>query len=176
MAAGDVKLSYVASGAFDVTHLHSLAASQTWIAGWASALIDNTSNKYLDYMISGLFKAAASANAIGTIRVYVVSMIDDATWPSDKDTAFPGTEGALAVAIDFLNSVGRLGAVVNASAATANQIYSFGKFSVANLFGGVCPPKFCLYVTGNIATTTAAQFAANTNIISYAATFNNVAA
>ena len=176
MAAGDVKIAYGSSASFDVTHLHSLAASQTWIAGWASALVDNTTNKYDDYFISGLFKSAASANQIGVIRIYVVAMISDTVWPGDKDTTIPGTEGAFAAAADMRDNDFRLGAVVNASAATASQSYSFGPFSVANLFGGECPAKFCIYITGNIATTTAAQFAADTNIVTYKGLYNNVAA
>jgi hypothetical protein len=176
MAIGDVKLGYAASAPFTVTNLHSLPASQTWVAGWESNLVDNTTNLYLDYLISGLLKAAASNNQVGTIRVYVVAMNADATWPTDKDNGFDGTESTEAIAADLLNAVGKLAAVIQASAATASQLYSFGPFSVASLFGGVCPAKFVVYITGNIATTTAAQFAADTNVVTYKGIYNTVAA
>jgi hypothetical protein len=176
MAAGDVKIAYAASASFTVTNLHALAASATWVAGWESNLVDNTTNLYEDYLISGLLKAAAANNAVGTVRVYIVAMNADATWPSDKDTAFDGTESAEAIATDLRDAVGKLGCVVNASAATANQIYSFGPFSVASLFGGVCPAKFVVYITGNIATSTNAQFATDTNIVTYKGIYHTVAA
>jgi hypothetical protein len=175
MAAGDIKIAYAASASFTVTNLHGLLASQTFIAGWESNSVDNTTNLYTDYLISGLLKAATDNNQIGTVRVYVVAMNADATWPSDKDTAFDGTESAEAIAADLRDAVCKLGCVINASAATASQIYSFGPFSVANLFGGVCPAKFVIYITGNIATTTADQFAADTNIVTYKGVYNTVA-
>ena len=54
MAAGDVKLAYAASANQTVTNLHSLASSQTWVAGWESGLIDNTTNLYEDYRVTAM--------------------------------------------------------------------------------------------------------------------------
>lgn len=175
MAAGDCKIAYAASASFTVTNLHALAASQTWIAGWESNLVDNTTNLYEDYLISGLLKAAAANNQIGTVRVYAVAMNADATWPVDMTNGFDGTESAEAIAVDLRDAVCKLGVVVNASAATASQLYPFGPFSVANLFGGICPAKFLIYITGNIATTTAAQFHTDTNIVTYKGVYHTLA-
>ena len=171
MAAGDVKIAYGASASFTVTNLHSLAASATWIAGWESNSVDNTSNLYTDYLISGLVKTAASNNQAGQVRVYVVAMIADATWPD----AFDGTESTESVAAAVRDAVCKLGAVVQVTA-DASASYPFGPFSVASLFGGVCPAKFVVYITGNAATSTNAQFAADTNIVTYKGIYSTVAA
>jgi hypothetical protein len=173
MAAGDVKLRYGASASFTVTNLHSLAASQGYLIGWESNLVDNTTDLYTDYLISGLVKTAASNNQAGQVQVYVVGMIADAVWPAP----FDGTESAaedtgLAGQRD---GVCRLGAVLTVTNA-ASTSYAFGPFSVAALFGGVCPAKFVVWITGNAATTTQAQFAADTNIVTYKGVYFNVAA
>lgn len=82
------KLAYAASSNLTVTNLGALPTSSTWVAGWASAAVDNTSNLYLDYSISGKIVVGNSATA-GQIRIYAVPMIDDSTWPD----VFAGTEG-----------------------------------------------------------------------------------
>lgn len=166
----DRKLEYAAEAALTVTNLHSLAASATWVAGWESAVVDNTTNKYLDYIVSGLFKTAAANNQVGTIFVYVVPMISESVYPD----VFDGTESAEAISLtNVRDSICKLGAVISVTA-TASLSYPFC-FNVASLFGGICPPKFVLFVTGNAATTTAAQFAADTNIITVKGVYETVA-
>jgi len=170
MASGDVKLTYAASGSLDVTNLHSLASSQTWVAGWESALIDNTTNLYEDILISGLFKTAAANNQVGEIRVYVVAMIGDAVWPD----VFDGTESVETISLtNVRDAVCRLGAVIPVTI-TASLSYPFGPFSVANLFGGLCPAKFVIFVTGNATTTNTAQLAADTNIVTQKGVYHTV--
>ena len=142
MAAGDVKIAYAASADLVVTNLASLASSATWVAGWESALIDNTANLYLDYFISGKI-VVGNGPTIGQIRVYVVAMLDDATWPD----VFDGTESAETVTTTIIrDNVCKLGAVLS-NDATASATYYFGPFSVANLFGGKCPAKFVVFIT-----------------------------
>ena|SRR3990172_1425537 len=174
MAAGDVKLVYAASSNLDVTNLHGLASSQTWIAGWESALIDNTTLRYLDYLISGKFVVEGASNQAGEIRVYAVAMLDDSTWPD----VFDGTES-----VETITSTGiRDGIckliipvlVTNAAGAT----YYFGPESVASCFGGRCPAKFVLFVTGNPTTTTTAglESTGTPNQITIKGVYENVAA
>lgn len=83
------KLAYAASSNLDVTSLASIVSSSTWLGGWASEAVDNTSNLYLDYSISGKIAVGNSATA-GQIRIYAVPMIDDSTWPD----VFGGTQAA----------------------------------------------------------------------------------
>ena len=170
MAAGDVKSAYAASASLVVTNLHSLPASQTWIAGWESAMIDNTANLYLDYLISGLFKTAAANNQVGEVRVYIVAMIADAVWPD----VFDGTESVETISlVNVRDAIAKMGAVLSVTAG-ASLSYPFGPFSVAALFGGVCPAKFVVFVAGNATTVATAQFAADTNIVTIKGVYNTV--
>lgn len=154
-----VTQEYAASSNLTVTNLHSLASSQTWIGGWESALVDNTTLKYLDYLVSCKFTMAAANNQAGEIRVYIAAMLDDSTWPdvldgTESTEAFTDTEEAAAAL--------RLGAVITVDT-TASAVLYAQPFSVAALFGGVCPAKFVVFITGNGTTTTTAQFAASGN-------------
>jgi hypothetical protein len=138
-------LNYIASSGLTIS-LNSLGSSSTWLSGRQATAVDNTSNKYLDYHLSGQVKVGTPTGTTGEIRIYVVSMIDDSTWP---DT-FGATDAAVTV-----TSVGvgqgflKLAATMAVDATTTGRVYPFGKVSVASLFGGVCPPKFTVFVTHN---------------------------
>ena len=145
----DIKLAYAASADQTVTNLNGLAASATWVAGWESGAIDNTTNKYLDYLISGKITVESAGLAAGEIRVYCVGMLDDSNWPD----VFDGTESAETITdTEIRDSICKLGAVITTDT-TASRVYNFGPFSVANLFGGVCPAKFVLFITQSTGTT-----------------------
>lgn len=168
MAAGDVRLSYVASSALTVTNLHSIATSATWVAGWESAEIDNSTNKYLDYLISGKLVLGNSATA-GEIRVYVVAKIDDAEWPD----VFDGTESTETWTTTTIRDAAAKLAFSTATRADpgTDDTYPIGPFSVAALFGGVCPEKFVLFVTHS----TGVNLASSGNEIHHKAVYANVA-
>ncbi len=94
--AGAILLDYAAAADFTVTNLHSLASSQSFIAGWNSASIDNSSNEYEDYLIGGTFTTHASNRQAGTIIVGVIGALKDTpVWPTVASGTV-GTEGALA--------------------------------------------------------------------------------
>jgi hypothetical protein len=169
MAAGDIKIAYGSSVDLTVTSLHSLAASATYVGGWESAVIDNTSDLFDDFIISGLVKTAASNNQIGSVFVYVVPMIADDVWPD----VFDGTESAESwTSVGVRDAIAKLGAVI-AVTADASRSYSFA-FSVLGKLGFV-PPKFALFISGNAATSTNAQFAADTNIVTKQGIYHTVA-
>jgi hypothetical protein len=141
------------------------------VAGWESNAVDNTSNLYQDYLISGLVKTAASNNQVGSVLVYIVALIADAVWPG----VFDGTESAETISLaGQRDAVCKLGAMISVTNAASTE-YAFGPFSVASLFGGVCPSKFVVFITGNATTTTTAQFAADTNIVTYKGVYSTVA-
>lgn len=144
----DIKAKYVASSAVTVTALNAgTASSATWTAGWESPIIDNSSNLYLDYLVSGKIVMGNSATA-GEVRIYIAAMNDDAEWPAPLD----GTESEPE---DFSVAVLRDSALIlGKSFATradpgADDTYYFAPFSVASLFGGVCPEKFIIFLTHN---------------------------
>lgn len=151
MAAGDVKLAYAASANQTVTALDGLASSSTHVSGWESAEIDNTSNLYLDYLVSGKVTVESSGLSAGEIRVWIVPRIDDSTYPG----GFDGTASAETTPLDDANGTmagAVLGKVIQTDT-TASQVYYIAPFSVAALFGGMCPAKFVIFVTQSTGTT-----------------------
>src|SRR5262245_22774423 len=75
-AAGDVKIAYATSSSITVTNLNSLASSSTWVAGWESGAIDNSSNLYLDFVVNAQVRVAAAGLSAGEIRMYLVAEMD----------------------------------------------------------------------------------------------------
>jgi hypothetical protein len=70
----------------------------------------------------------------------------DDGWPD----VFDGTDSAETVtSAGAASGYLKLGAVMNVDATTSDVAYAFGPFSVASLFGGVCPRKFVIFVTHN---------------------------
>jgi len=155
-----ITTEYAASSNLTVTNLHSLPTSSTWVTGWESALIDNTSNKYDDYLITAKITVAAAGLSAGEIRIYVVAMLDDSTWPG----GFDGTESTETTPLDDVNGT-QSGAALGAVAVTdttASQVYYFKPFSVKSLFGSL-PPKFLIFITHS----TGANLAASGNQVTY---------
>lgn len=165
--AGDIKLQYVASVAMTVTNLHSLASSQDWLTGWSSASVANTTNEYLDYMVSGTFTTHASNRQAGVINVYVLAALNDTpTWTATA-TGTIGTEGALSFTdAEERDSLGRLVASIVVDN-TASAVYAFPPTAIAQLFGGMIPTHFAFYVSQNCSTTTTAGLAAAGSAIYY---------
>ena len=145
MASGDVKLAFAASSNLDVTNLNSLAASATWVAGWESALVDNSANLYEDYLLSGKITVGGAPTA-GQVRIYVVALLDDATWPD----VFDGTQSAETITSALIGAGFMALAEVFSPDTSASAVYFFGPVSVANLFGGICPLKFVMFITHSL--------------------------
>jgi hypothetical protein len=138
-----IKIAYAASSALDVTNLASIATSSTWVGGWESPTVDNTSNLYVDYLVSGKIALGNSATA-GQIRVYIVAMTDDSEWPDVID----GTQSTETwTTTTIRDGAARLGFAVDTRADPGtDDVYFIGPFSVAALFGGICPAKFAIFV------------------------------
>lgn len=138
-------LGYVASSALTIT-LASLGSSSTWLAGRESTAVDNSTNKYLDYLLAGIVTVGTTPTASTEIRIHVVAMRDDSTWPD----VFDGTDSAETVTSAGVGSgFLKLAAVMLVDATTSDRGYWFGPVSVAALFGGVCPRKFVVFVSHN---------------------------
>ena len=144
MATGDVKLVYPASVPVTIT-LASLATDADLLAGRESDLIDNTTNKYSDYSLRGFITVGTSPTTAKEIRVYVVAIMEDATWPD----VFDGTDSA-----ETVSGVGTRDSLCNyartiPTIGTSNLAYYFDCGSIAALFGGNLPSKFVVFVTHN---------------------------
>lgn len=142
MAAGDTKIAYALSSNLTIT-LASLASDTNLLAGRESTAVDNTTNLYVDYLLSGKVTTGTSPTASRIIEIHVIGLLDDSTYPdvfdgtdSDETISGSGTKGAiarLAASIDTVN--------------TSDKTYYFGPVSVAALFGGALPKKFVVFAT-----------------------------
>jgi hypothetical protein len=142
-----VKISYGTSTALN-NAVASLGTSSTWVAGYESEVIDNTSNLYVDYSIEGFYTVGTTPTNPSEIRIYVVASFDGTNWPD----VFDGTTGAETVTSEGIrDGYAKLAAVLRNDSTTSNRAYPFS-FTVASLFGGVCPPKFVLFTTQNTGT------------------------
>ena len=145
-----VKLAYASSSDLTVTNLNSLAASQTWIAGWESGAIDNTSNLYLDYRVTAKITVESANLQAGEIRMYLVGPLDDTNWPAP----FDGTESAEDIGdTEVRDAICRL-AALTVTDTGASEVYYLDCPSAAAVFGGNLPKKFVIFITHNTATTT----------------------
>ena len=138
----DLKLSYPAASDLTIT-LASLGSDTNLLTGRESATIDNSSNLYLDDLISGKITTGTSPTAARSIEVWAIGSWDGTNWPDVMD----GTEsGETITSADIKASVCRFVAAM-ATANTSDRTYHFGPVSIAAAFGGTLPPKFVLFVT-----------------------------
>lgn len=145
---GAVTQTYRASSNLTVTNLHSIATSSTWVAGWVSGTIDNTSNLDLDITVSGKITLGNSATA-GEIRLYAFAMLDDSTWPDLLSAGTEGTEGTGTVHTTTIRDATMV--LVTAFATRADpgtdDNYSIPQCSLRGAFGGFLPAKCVLFLT-----------------------------
>lgn len=138
-------VNYAASAAI-ACGVASLATSSTFVAGRESDVVDNTTNKYLDALLSGKVTVGTTPTVNTQILVYVFGLVDDTEYPDVMD----GTDSA-----ETLTSVGvgqgflKLAATLAVDSTTSDRTYPFGPISVAALFGGILPKKWGCFVTHN---------------------------
>ena len=130
--------------------LAGLATSSTLVAGVTSATVDNTVNRFADYLVNGqITTSATTPTANTTIVVYVFAALSVRngvyTYPVATSTAVTDTPAAATFTANQIGNL-KLGAV-SAVDALASTTYSFGPFSIAQLFGGIVPPRWGLFVT-----------------------------
>lgn len=145
-----IKIEYGTTANLTITSLDSLAASSTHLSGAESAAIDNTSNKYVDYLLSGKIKAGAANAQVGRIDINVVGLLDDSTFPDTLD----GTDSAESITSDGVKKgICKLAKSISTEAVN-DRVYYFGPISVAELFGGRMPRKFVVFITQTAHTST----------------------
>lgn len=153
--AGDIKLKYGTSlssfGA--LTALHSLASSTTNLAGWTTAVQDNTTNVYLDVLIAAQFTTSASATTAGkSIKVYAYATPDASASMSAgvPDLFSSGTEGSVGTATvhdeEQRDAGMRLLWAGVVDAGGSNEVFVMPPTSLAAAFGGIVPPYWALWV------------------------------
>jgi hypothetical protein len=127
--------------------LANLGSSTTFLAGRESTQIDNTTNKFIDCSVSGFISVGTTPTANTTITVYV--------WGADTSLAttaldvLDGTDSAETLTNTGILNALRFGASIAVPAATSDLQYIVLPFSVAQLFGGVMPKFWGLFVSHN---------------------------
>jgi hypothetical protein len=144
--------------------LSALASSATFVAGRESSQVDNTTNKYVDVLVSGSVSVGTTPTANTSILVYVYGA--DTSLATTAIDVLDGTDSAETLTnVGILNAL-RLGASINVPAATTDVQYFVLPFSVAALFGGVVPKFWGLYVAQNTGVALRTN-AINTNSFEY---------
>lgn len=129
--------------------LANLGSSSTFVAGRESTQVDNTSNKFVDVLVSGTVSVGTTPTANTVIGIYVYGA--DSSLATTAIDVLDGTDSA-----ETLTNVGilaalKIGATIAVPANTSDVQYFVLPFSVAALFGGVMPKFWGLFVSHNTA-------------------------
>lgn len=162
MATTSINYGSNTSITFDVS---SLGASSTFLSGRESTQIDNTSNKYNDYIVTcdGITGNTGSAPTVGQ-QIQLYAWGSDVSLATTAIDALDGTDSAASLGhVSVLQSL-RLVAAPTVTVATAGLKYYIMPFSIAALFNDVVPKFWGLYLAHNH---TAALAASQSGIWSY---------
>lgn len=137
----DYKLKYASSATLTIT-LASLATSATRVAGRESTAVDNTSNLYIDALLSGKITTGTTPSAGKQIDIWV--------YCDDGNDAYPGVLDGTDSDETITSERIRNGSMALAKSleidATDDRTYFFRGISVASLFGGIMPRKWGVFV------------------------------
>ena len=138
--------STTATTALSIT-IVSLATSATLVTGRQSAVIDNSSNQFVDYQIMGQITTGTTPTA-GTIALYAFSLLSRTAsanvWPQAGATALVTTDAAATWDAEQLAGQPLVWSIANNT--TSNRAYAINIKSVAALFGGTLPIGFGFYL------------------------------
>ena len=122
----------------------SLASDTNLLAGYESAVIDNTSDGFDDIILSGKATTGTNPTASRQIEVWAVAW-DSNAWPD----VFDGTTGAETItSADIKTALCKCVAIMPTNN-TSDRTYSFTGVSARQVFGGVLPSKFVLFTAHN---------------------------
>ncbi len=128
-----------------VTNLQSLASSSTFLSGWTSAWIDNTTTLALDYLVTANIAAGTTPTA-GSVRVYAYCQHSDgSTAPDLFSSGTEGTEGTATITDTEQLDASFVLLWSSSIDTTTNDNYTMPARSIAAAFGQV-PRKFALFI------------------------------
>ena len=141
-----VNIGYSASTALTISP-ENVASSSGFTAGVESAVVDNTTNKYVDALLSGFWTCGTTPTTNTQCLIYVGGVFDQTpTYPDVFDgTASAETLTSAGVGRGFL----KLAAVLDVDSTTSDRKYNYGPVSVAQLFGGTMPTHWFVFITHN---------------------------
>jgi len=139
----DVLTKYAASTTLTAS-LASLASDTNLLAGLESSVIDNSTNGYEDYLISGKITTGTSPTTARQIEVWAVGW-DGNGYPD----VFDGTSSTETItSTDIKNSICKPIAIMSTNN-TSDRTYWFTGVSLKTAFSGVLPSKAVLFVVHN---------------------------
>ncbi len=148
----DVNVKYGSVQTMTVTNLHSLASSAT--VGWQSAVVDNSSNLYLDALVQVVLDFANTAPANDQAAyVYAYSGLE-----TSYTNPCSGSEAGVTLVAPF--QVSLIGVI---HYTTQNEVAESQAMSVAAAFGGILPTKWGLVIINY----SGAALAASANIVKW---------
>lgn len=172
-ATGDILSTYAAASTLTQTGLDGITSSPTWIAGWGSATIDNSSVKYTDYAVNAVLQAESAGLTAGQARLYLVPELNDSAYPDCLSSGTEGAEGAVTMHdVATRDAVAFLLAWTDTDT-TASQFYYLMCPSIRQVLGYV-PRKFFLFITHSMVA--ALETTGDPNQVYVAGRYDNVAA
>lgn len=141
----DVKVAYGSSASYTIT-LASLATSSTLLDGRESDYVSNTTNLYLDYLVSGYITSGTTPTANTRVELFSYGSINDSfEYPDSLD----GADSAESMSNDYTKSSGLKCLTVIMIVVTTNMVYSIAPVSLAALYSGSIPKRHGLFLTHN---------------------------
>lgn len=161
----NIKAAYASTVTMTVTNLHSLANSAT--AGWQSAVVDNTSDLYLDALVTVVCDFANTAPANNRqVYVFAYGGIESGVYSNPAS----GTQGTITL-VDVSTTPQNLRLIGTLPYTTTDEVAESSPLSVAAAFGGVLPPYWGLAIINY----SGAALAASGNTVKYRPVYSTVA-
>lgn len=140
----DIKTAYGSSGQALTITLTSLADSAT--AGRESTAVDNSSNKFLDALVTAKIKTQNSGSITDPKAVFVYCYAS-----VDSGSEFPDTVTGTDAAIT-LNDPTQLKLLGVLYVAAINTTYKGGPWSIAAMYGGKMPERWGIVIRNDCGT------------------------
>ena len=161
----DIKTAYAATQTLTVTNLHSLGSSAT--AGWQSAVVDNTSNLYLDALVQVVLDHAnTSPGSSRQSFVFAFGGIESGVYSNPASWS----EGTITL-VDVTTTPQNLRLIGSIPYTTQDEVAESSPMSVAAAFGGVLPPYWGLVIINH----SGAAYAASGNTVKYRPVYSTAA-
>ncbi len=124
--------------------IHSLASSSNWTAGYEWFVIDNTTEKAIDYFVDLVVRVGTTPTANTEIRIYTLASYDGSTYPD----VFDGTPSAETVtSAGVRDSFMKLAGVGVVDATTSDRDYPV-QFNLSSVYPTM-PKKVLIFATHN---------------------------
>lgn len=124
--------------------LASLASDTNLLAGLETSVIDNRTNGFDDYMISGKVTTGTSPTAARQIEVWAVAW-DGNAWPD----VFDGTTSTETITSADIKAAICKPVAIMPTNNTSDRTYHFSGVSLRDVFRGTLPSQCVLFVVHN---------------------------